>query len=227
MNLGLPHLKRLLVAAGLVGLCAATVLGVTLAQSFAALSVTPRGSQNFDLSTNITTLAEGGLVVDKETGLELEADFIRYEEGGFIEAQAAAVLGEFGSLESDKLYVDSLEDVILAEGGVTLLYNELSLTADALTVYLEPDVVILQGNVKSDLPSFESEGLAIYLASEQALLLSPYSYTSGPLRLRQPSAGKQLQLNPRDAAQGAMSYDASSSVTPELLSQLEPYLGQP
>lgn len=222
MNLGLPHPKYLLAT-----LCIIALLGVTLAQSFAALSVTPRGAQNFDLSTNVTTLDEGGLVLDKETGLELEADFIRYEEGGFIEARSAAVLGKFGSLQSDELYVDSLEEVITAEGGVTLVYNELSLAADALTIYLEPDVVILQGNVKSDLPSFESEGLAIYLDSEQALLLSPYSYTNGPLNLRQPSAGKQLQLNPRDAAQGATSYDASSSVTPELLSQLEPYLGQP
>lgn len=216
--------RQLLLVSMLLILCA---LSVALAQSFASLTVTPRGSQNFDLSTNVTTLDEGGLVVDKETGLELEANFIRYEEGSFIEAEAARVLGKFGSLATRQLFVDSIEDVITAEGNITLNYNDLNLTADALTIYSEQDVVVLEGNVQSDLPSFESERLAIYLDTEQALLLSPYTYTNGSLSLRQTSAGKLLQLSPRSDAADIANYDASTTVTPDLLAQLEPYLGQP
>ena len=199
------------------------MLGWVSAQSFAALTVTPLGEQNFDLSTGITTLPEGGEVIDKETGLELSAGFIRYEEGGFIEAESAQVVGEFGALSASTLFVDAKAQRISASGGVELSYNDLALASDALEIYLEPDVVVLEGGVTSETPDFDSERVLIYLKTEQALLVSPYIYVNGPLSLRQAGADKLLQITP----QNGTSYSASSTVDEALVGALAPYLERP
>lgn len=192
---------------------------VTLAESFAALTVTPNGAQSFDISTGVTTLDAGGLVVDKETGLRLEADFVRYEEGAFVEATAATVEGRFGKLTAAKLYVDSVAQTIVASGGLVLEYNDLVLSGDSLKVFLTPDVVVLTGNITSAAPEFTSSELLIHLETKEALLVSPYRYVNGALTLSQTAAQQLLQLTTTD-----MGYTVSTTISEAVKTALSPYI---
>ena len=193
------------------------------AESFAALTVTPYGQQQFDISTGVSTLPEGGQVIDKETNLKLEASFVRYSEGGFIEATGSTVVGKFGTLSAASLYVDVAAQSISASGNLQFLYGTLSLTANTLKIYLTPDVAVLEGNVQSVNPSFSVSKLVINLKTQQALLLSPYVYQNGPLTLQQDSVGELLQLLPERSGE-TLSYNASSVISEDVLAALSPFL---
>jgi hypothetical protein len=193
--------------------------GLGLAESFAALTVIPTGQQQFDISTGVTTLPEGGRVLDKETGLALEAAFVRYSEGGFIEAAGSTVEGKFGTLTASSIYVDVANQTISASGSLQLNYRLLSLSAERLTIYLQPDIAVLSGNVQSLDPSFSVTKLLINLKTQQALLVSPYVYQNGPLSLQQTSEGQLLQLIPIEG-----SYNASTVISEDLQASLAPFL---
>jgi hypothetical protein len=193
------------------------------AESFAALTVTPFGQQQFDIATGISTLAAGGQIIDKETNLKLEASFVRYLEGGFIEATGSTVMGKFGTLTAESLYVDVAAQSISASGELHFLYSNLNLTANALNIYLTPDVAVLEGNVQSANPNFSVNKLVIYLKTQQALLVSPYVYQNGPLTLQQDAAGELLQLLPEGSGE-SLSYNASTIISEEILAVLGSFL---
>jgi hypothetical protein len=193
--------------------------GIGAAESFAALTVVPHGQQQLDISTGITTLPEGGYIVDKETGLILDAAFVRYSEGGFIEATGSSVQGKFGTLTASSLYVDVVAQTITASGTLQLNYSGLSLSADHLLIYLQPDVAVLSGSVKSADPALSTSNMLINLKTQQALLVSPYSYQSGSLTFEQTVAGQLLQLASVDG-----NYNASTVISEDLQASLAPFL---
>ncbi|WP_240307633.1 hypothetical protein [Thermus caldifontis] len=69
-------------------------LGFSLGARFATFSVEPFGSQRVNLDTGITTLPQGGILVDNENGLRLKAGYIEYKEGSFVRARGAELLSE-------------------------------------------------------------------------------------------------------------------------------------
>ena len=193
------------------------------AESFAALTITPAGQQVFDLATGVTTLPQGGEIVDRESKLSLNAAHIRYEEGNFIEASESTVRGKFGTLQAADIVVNLIEQTILATGSLQFDYSGLSVVADSLTIYLEPDIAVLEGRVTSDAPQLSSATVVIDLTSQHVLLVSPYLYQNGILRLTQDAEGEFLQLD-QTGTDDAPSYQARTQVDELVFERLNPFM---
>lgn len=198
-------------------------LNASFAQSFAALTIIPSGRQSFDITTGVTTLADGGEIIDKTEKLSLVAANIELNEAEFISATTANVDGEFGSFSTESLYIDVLNQR-LETSAVELSYKNLVITADSLILFLDTDIAKLSGNVTSSSPEFSASAIFINLETGFALLGSPFVFQNGPLVLRQENAGKQLQLSPRELEDGNLNYQASSQVEESVLANFSPYM---
>ena len=220
-----PTLFGMKVFAVVFGVVFLVALSVVSAQTFATLTVIPYGNQTFDLATGITTLTEGGEIVQAKTDLVLKAEYVRYLEGAFIEASGSTITGKFGQIQADKLYVDIQADRITSSGDVTLSYNDLFIRTNQLQIFLEPDIAVLEGDVVSEKPEFTAASLVLDLNSEDALLLSPYEYKNTPFTLKQQDAGGFLQLSRKESSEAATAgnYEAQTQVDAPLLDTLRPY----
>ncbi len=215
MNL-VGALRPLAVLCGLL----LAVCTLAYADNFAALNVTPRGDQTLDLATGVTTLPQGGEIVDTESGLKLEGSFIRYHAGEFIEARGATVHGKFGDLKAAKIYLDAAKQTLQASGGVNFSAQDFNVTAGSLTVYLEPELAFAGEQVHGDKPALEASALLVDSSGRQALLASPYHYQDGPLTLQSQAAGHFLMVR---WAEGGSSFSASTEVDPKLLAEFKQY----
>jgi hypothetical protein len=200
------------------------VLNVTCAQGFAALTVNPRGEQQFDLDTGITTLPEGGDIIDSERGLTLSATVITYKENEFIEARGGTSEGFFGLLQAPELRLEYATNTIVATGGISLSKDGLALSADSLTLEMTSGIAVLAGNIKNTEPSFEAEAIVLKVGAGYALLASPFHYENGLASIRQDEPGSLLQLKQKENDDGTFSYNVSAKLDEAINTELSPYL---
>ncbi len=200
------------------------IFNSTFAQGFAALTVNPAGAQEYDLNTGITTLAEGGEIIDKERELVLNATFITYKEGEFIEAQGVTSEGPFGLLEAPELRLEVATNIITATGGISLSKDGLALTADDLTLDLGSKIAVLSGNIKNTEPAFDAAVIVIKLGSGYALLASPFNYANGLAAISQDQPGSLLQLKQLKNEDGTAKYNVSAKLDEAINTELSPYL---
>ncbi len=199
--------------------------GTAFAGDFAALSVQPYGDQVIDIATSITTLPDGGEVIDRDSGVSLTGAFVRYQEGVFVEASGAEVTGDFGTIAAPEIYLDIDEGVLRASAGVLLLAKDISVNTDALTLYLDAGMAVASGNVVGQKPPLESATLLIDITQETALLLGPYVYQDGPITLRGNAATEQLLLSWTAAASGeSVRFEASTVISEDLNKRFSPFL---
>jgi hypothetical protein len=200
------------------------LLTSSFAQGIAALTVNPAGEQEYDINTGITTLPEGGEVIDTERELQLDAEFIKYKDGEFIEATGGTSEGPFGLLQAAELRLEVATNVITATGGITLTKDGLSLTADTLTLDLNTSIAVLAGNIKNTEPAFEAAAMVVKLGGGYAVMASPFNYNSGPLQFAQDTQGYFLQLKQIENEDGTFKYTASTKVDETINAELAPYL---
>ena len=205
--------------------CLFALLGQNVsAESFAALTITPKGAEVVDIATGVTTLPDGGRVVDAVRDLQLESDYLRFVEGEFIETRETTVTGAFGTLQASELYIDLEKNEISAEGEVAFTGSGLQVSADRLTLFLDAEVARLEGQVKSSSPSFKTGALLLDLSRHSALLVSPYAFQNGPFTLQQEAAGSLLELRQDTLPDGSRAYNPTTEVEADLLQALGPYL---
>jgi hypothetical protein len=208
----------------LLALFIVSIFTFSLAQGVAALTVKPAGEQNLDLSTNITTLPQGGEIIDKERGLTLTATFITYKEGEFIEATGGTSEGPFGILQAPELRLEVATDTITATGGISLSKDGLALTSDSLTLELKTSIAVLSGNVKNTAPAFETAAVVMKVGAGYAILASPFDYQDGLMQLAQKTPGSLLQLKQIENEDGTFSYNVSTTLDKTINTELTPYL---
>jgi hypothetical protein len=200
------------------------IFEVAHAQGVAALTVNPAGEQEYDIATGITTLPQGGTVIDRERELQLDARFIRYKDGEFIEATGGTSEGPFGLLQASELRLEVATDIITATGGISLTKDGLSLTADTLTLDLNSSIAVLAGDIKNSEPAFEAAAMVVKLGGGYGVLASPYNYQSAFAQLKQEAPGNQLQLRQIENEDGTFSYAVSSTLDEAVAAELTPYL---
>ena len=181
------------------------------------------GDQVFDLATGVTTLPQGGEVVDREGELRLVGETIRYRDGEFIEAEGVRVEGRFGTATAERLRVDVTTDVLEAAGGLTVERDGLRLQAGELRYDAEAEVVRFAGGVRADDPAFEAAAAVLDLQSGAIVLVGPYEFQDGLFTLRGPAEGALLELVPVETDAGT-DYAAASEVSAELAARLGPFL---
>ena len=191
------------------------------ANPFAELSVTAHGSQRLDLATGYTELVDGGTVVDRGSGVELEAPWLRYREGERLEARDALARGPFGQVAAPHLTLDLVAQVLHAEGGVTIETEQGAVEADAVRFEAGAGWLLVSGGVRSERPALEAEAVWYETDGGRLLVLPPYRYDDGPLTLRADADGAPLQLTPAFEADGSLAgYDASTRLDDDVEARL-------
>jgi len=183
---------------------------------FAALSINSAGPQVMDITTGITTLPQGGSVVDRDTGVSFDAAHIRYLDGSFIEATGVTMDGAFGSLSADLVRIEMADSLLTASGNLRLHRDGLVVTATDLRYYALSNIAVFDGGVTGSEPSFSAERVLLDVISGDVLLVGGYSFTSGMFTLTSPTEGGTLELRLQEV-DGVLVYDAATDVSPDLL----------
>ena len=202
-------------AGWLVGACAQA--------PFAALSISSVGPQVIDITTGITTLPQGGSVIDRDTGVTVAAAHISYLDGSFIEASDVTVDGAFGSLRADKVRIEMAESVLIATGNLRLQRDGLTVTATELRYHALIAIAVFDGGVTGTEPAFNAERVLLDVVSGDVLLVGSYSFSSGLFTMTSPSEGGRLELRLHEV-DGAIVYDAATDVSPALLQRFSAHL---
>ncbi len=194
------------------------------AAPFAGLTVTPAGAQQYDITTGITTLPDGGSIVDQDTGVALEARRIVYLAGVYVDAWGVRVAGTFGEVDAEELRIDLVAGVLTATGGLSLTREALTVNAHQLTYHAAGQVAVFAGGVTGSNPRFESERVLLDVASGDVLLDGEYTFEGGVFALQSPEGGGMLALRLVAKGDGGAAYDAATEPAPELLERFAPYL---
>ncbi len=194
-----------------------------LAAPFAAFTVEPAGDQVVDLATGVTTLPDGGRLVDAERGLSLEAAYIEYKEGVFVRAKGARLFKEKLRFEAGRLEYDVARETVVLGEGVRFSSPHLSgLEAPRGVLYLKDGVAVLEGGVKSESPAFQAERMVADTREGLVLLLGAFSYQDPALGITLKGQGEDARLLLRFKEEGV---EAETEVPPEVLKRLFAYLG--
>lgn len=220
----LPTMGRLIICALI--LCAFASLGATAQAAdpvasvapLAALTVTPKGSIEYDITTGVTTLPDGGTVVDKATGVTLDAASMHYVDGSYIQATGASLAGDFGRMQAQSVQIDIVAGTVDAQGELRLERDGLALTAAGMRFDAGTDVIEFFDAVGANAPAFRAERLLLDARNGDALLVGHYSYKDGIFTLTSPESGGMLELRLTEVA-GVPAYDATTEVSPELLAR--------
>lgn len=216
-------MRRLVSKVTLV-LSLAGCLAATSAQApFAALSINSAGPQVIDITTGITTLPLGGSVIDRDTGVSLDAAHIRYLDRTFIEATDVTVDGAFGSLTADSVRIEMADSLLTASGDLRLERDGLIVTAAELRYYAVSAIAVFDGDVTGTEPAFNAERVLLDVISGDVLLVGTYSFTSGLFTMTSPTDGGRLELRFHEV-DGVIGYDAATDVSPELLERFSAHL---
>jgi hypothetical protein len=187
----------------------------------ARLTVVPSGEQSFDLLTGETTLPEGGTILDTGTGLRLDAAFIRYREGAYIDAQDARAATAGGDLVAPALTIDVPSLVALAPEGVRFQRDGLMVVATSAELRFGSELARFDAPAGDD-PELSARALLLDLRSGDALLLGPYRFRDGPFTLSDEREDAALQLRPVTAEDGTPAYRAANQVDEDLWQRLAP-----
>ena len=217
-------LTTAIVLFGAIASCFGASGAALAAAPFAALTVTPAGAQQYDITTGITTLPDGGSIVDQDTGVALEAQRIVYLAGVYVEAQGVRVTGTFGEVDAEELRIDLVTGVLTATGGLSLTREALTVVADRLTYHAADQVAVFAGGVMGSDPRFQSERVLLDVATGDVLLDGESTAAGSPFALQSPEGGGVLALRLVVTAAGEAAYDAATEPAPELLERFAPSL---
>ncbi len=190
---------------------------------FAALTVEAKGRQQYDITTGVTTMPDGGVITDQSTGVYLEATSIVYLAGAYVKATGASVEGSFGRVTAASLHLDLTTGVLSAEGELRLVREGLLVSAGTLSYDASSDVAEFSGGVASSEPEFRAERVLLDVRSGDVLLTGEYDFRDTLFTLVSPEGGGRLELR-FVVVDGVAMYDAATDVRPELLERFAHYL---
>ncbi|MFN3180220.1 MAG: hypothetical protein ACK41R_08780 [Thermus sp.] len=169
-------------------------LGFSLGARFATFSVEPFGSQRVNLDTGITTLPQGGILVDNENGLRLKAGYIEYKEGSFVRARGAELLSEKETFVAQTLEHDIPKQEARFSGLSFSNPDFKGLRAERALALFAHDIVVLKGKVQAESPRLQAETLVVNLKDREALAVGSFTYQEGKAVLRGQGTGARLYL---------------------------------
>jgi hypothetical protein len=180
--------------------------------STAELTVTAFGRQQLDLASGRTVLVDGGEVVDRRSGVRLEAAWVSYVEGVDLVARDVRLEGDVGRVSAPDVAIDLVLGRLWATGGVAWVREGLEVRGDELRFDAEAGIAGLVGDVVAVAPEASAAEAWVEVAGGRVLLLGPYRFVDGPIVLGG-EAGSALQLDVLDGPDGP-SYDARTDVEP-------------
>ncbi|WP_234505116.1 MULTISPECIES: hypothetical protein [Thermus] len=169
-------------------------LGVALAARFATFSVEPFGPQRVNLDTGVTTLPQGGILVDNENGLRLKGSYIEYKEGAFVRARGVELLSSKETFLAQSLEHDIPKQEARFQSLTFSNADFKGLKAERALALFAEEVVVLKGKVQADSPKLQAEALVVDLKGREALALGSFTYQEGKATLKGQGASARLHL---------------------------------
>lgn len=176
----------------------ALLLPLLLAARFATFTVEPYGAQRLNLETGVTTLPQGGVLVDNANGLRLEGRYIEYKEGVFVRARGLRLLSKEETFQAEGLDHDIGKQVARFTGLVFSNRDFKNVRAKQGVAYFSEDVVVLRGGVQAETPSLEAETLVLNLKTREGLVLGRFVYREGKAVLKGKGSKARLYLVKRE-----------------------------
>lgn len=192
------------------------------ASAFANLTVVAFGDQEVDILTGITTLPDGGRLIDREHDLTLSASWMRFLEGDFVEAKEVEISGEFGVVSARAVTIDLAAEEVRATGAVRYEGPEWGIDAQAISYSEDLGLVVFEGPIRGEGIALEASAALFDVPSGTFLLAAPYRYADGPLELTSERPGALLSLQPLEGRPGELV--ASNRIEPQLLERVRPHL---
>jgi hypothetical protein len=171
----------------------ALFLSLALAARFAAFSVEPAGPQRVNLDTGVTTLPQGGVLVDNENGLRLKAGYIEYKEGAFIRARALELLSAKETFRAQSLDYSIPKQEARFTGLLFSNQDFANVRAELGHGFLSEEVLIAKG-VRAEKPALTAETLVVDLRRREALAAGSFTLVDGQRTLKGTGPSARLLL---------------------------------
>ncbi|MFN4074222.1 MAG: hypothetical protein ACK4G4_12525, partial [Thermus sp.] len=168
----------------------ALFLASSLGARFAAFSVEPFGTQRVNLDTGVTTLPQGGILVETTNGVRIEAQYIEYKPASFILAKEAELLIKEILVRGRELNLDLVSQKISIKSFLLKKGPFANLSADEAYLFAEESILLMRGNITLVSPELHANLAVINLRTQQALIIGPFSYQGKKER----DAGSRLFL---------------------------------
>ncbi|GEM47947.1 hypothetical protein [Deinococcus cellulosilyticus] len=159
--------------------------GVSLAASFSGFDIKPKGNQDVDLVTGITTLPQGGMVTDSKNGIKIDAQFIEMKEGDFLKAKTAKLTtSDGGLLTASNVEYSVKNNNLTATGKINYKDDNIKdLGADKVVVNTKDHIIVASGGVQAQAPAIKANMVLADYEKNVAVLYGNYSFQSGKQKL--------------------------------------------
>jgi hypothetical protein len=194
---------------------------VLLGAQFAGFTVQPKGNQDFNPLTGVTTLPQGGTLIDATDHLILQAPYISYKQGSFFEAQQATMKGPKALFQAAFMKYQVASQELRMRDLVYSSKDFPSIQAQEGLAFLKQGYVVLKGKIISKKPSIQAESAVIDTNHHHVLLIGPFIYRQGAEVARGNRANSLLLIT----FEGGK-FLLTSQVPPALLHQMEAYSQQ-
>lgn len=196
--------------------------GVSLAASFSGFDIKPKGNQDVDLVTGVTTLPQGGMVTDSKNGIKIDAQFIEMKEGDFLRAKTAKLTTtDGGVLTASNVEFSVKQNNLTATGKINYKDSNIKdLGADKVVVNTKEHIIVASGGVQADSPAIKANMVLADYEKNVAVLYGNYTFQSGKQKLSNKSSTGTLfvKFNAKGEA------TATTKPTAEQLAAFKPYL---
>ncbi|GGJ30412.1 hypothetical protein [Deinococcus roseus] len=196
--------------------------GVTFAASFSGFDIKPKGNQDVDLVTGVTTLPQGGLVTDSKNGIKIDAQYIEMKEGEFLKARTAKLTtSDGGLLTASNVEYSVKQNNLTATGKISYQDSNIKdLGAEKVVVHTRDKLIVASGGVQAESPAIKANMVLADYDKNVAVLYGNYSFQSGKQKLSNKSSTGTLfvKFNAKGEA------TATTKPTAEQLAVFKPYL---
>jgi hypothetical protein len=172
------------------------LVGVAVAQ--AGLVIQPKGDQTVNPSTGVTTLPQGGVVLDNAHGIRIEAAYIEHKRDDFVKATNATIITSGQTIKTPSLNYTIASGRVDITGPLEVSSSDVkALKADKAVAYSSTERVVAVGNVRSSAPVLAANAVVFDAKKRTAFLYGNYRFESkdGKTKLSQTGADSALMVS--------------------------------
>jgi lipopolysaccharide assembly outer membrane protein LptD (OstA) len=169
---------------------------VGLAQ--AGLVIQPKGDQTVNPSTGVTTLPQGGVVLDNAHGIRIEAAYIEHKRNEFVKATNATIITSGQTIKTPSLNYAIPSGRVDITGPLEVSSSDVTgLKADKAVAFSNTERVVAVGNVRSSAPVLSANAIVFDTKKRTAFLYGNYRFESkdGKTKLSQAGAESALMVS--------------------------------
>jgi lipopolysaccharide assembly outer membrane protein LptD (OstA) len=150
-------------------------LSIALAQG--GLVIQANGDQETD-ADGVTTMSQGGTVIDNVNGITIKASYIKVKDGAFLNATNATIItSQAQNITASKIEWNIASDRMALSGPLNVSTSEVkSISSGFAIAFPKAGILISPGNVSAASPNIRANSAVIDGKSHEAFLSGNYVY---------------------------------------------------